>query len=120
MSHRDLLALPSTPSGQTNTHGRPIGRFPASLPLRHISNLSNALIGQSKWTEPLVRKDVNILFGKDEKAAWNFVNACRKNLLRQYKFNMQIIRELEIKYYGCWICKHAGKSTGLGTRTEKG
>lgn len=62
--------------------------------------ISNALIGQSKWTEPLVRKDVNILFGKDEKAAWNFVNACRKNLLRQYKFNMQIIRELEIKYYG--------------------
>ena len=100
MSHRDLLALPSTPSGQTNTHGRPIGRFPASLPLRHISNLCDALIGQSKWTEPLVRKEVNVLFGKDEEAAWNFVHACRRNLLHQYKFNMKIIRELEIKHYG--------------------
>ena len=46
--HRDFTACDNTPSGQLNLHGSPVKRFPASLPLRHISHLSDALIGQAR------------------------------------------------------------------------
>ena len=47
-AHRDLKSLDATASGQPNSHGRPMERFVASVPLRHVSQLSNALIGQAR------------------------------------------------------------------------
>ena len=47
-NHRDFVAPKTTQSGQANTHGFPLHRFPASVPLRHISHLSDALIGLAR------------------------------------------------------------------------
>ena len=47
-AHRDLKSLDATPSGQTNSHGSPMERFVAAVPLRHVSHLSDALIGQAR------------------------------------------------------------------------
>ena len=52
--YRDFVASPNTPSGQFNIHGSPVKRFPASAPLRHISHLPDALIGQARWDDPMV------------------------------------------------------------------
>lgn len=99
-AHRDQMAPASTPSGQANTHGRPLDRFPASVPLRHISHLSDALIGQARWDDPLVQFEAAVVLGNDDSAAWEFVNSCRQRMIRQYKFNMGIIRDIEKAAYG--------------------
>ena len=36
----------------------PLRRFPASVPLRHISHLSNVPISQVHWDDPMVRRGV--------------------------------------------------------------
>ena len=126
-AHRDLIAPTSTPSGQVNTHGRPIGRFAPDIPLHHISSLSDALIGQRRWDDSLVRLEAEIVLGSDDVAAWSFVNNCRLKVsddlaaysfvnnsqlkvLSQYKVNMRVIRDLEKTHYGkrsyYYLCEH--------------
>ena len=68
-SHSDLLASSSTPSGQTNIHGRPMERFPASVLLHHKSHLSDALIGQCRWDDPLARGEAELVLGGSDHGA---------------------------------------------------
>ena len=99
-NHRDFVAPKTTPSGQANTHGIPLHRFPASVPLRHISQLTDALIGLARWDDPLVQQEVAILLGDDEQASRTFVDKCRNRMAETYKSNMTIIRDLEMTHYG--------------------
>lgn len=99
-THRDLLATNGTPSGQTNIHGRPMERFPASVALRNISALSDALIGLRRWDDPQVLADRDILLGSDDRASWRFVQDCRVRLKAAYKENMVFVRQLERQAYG--------------------
>ena len=99
-AHRDLIAPKTTPSGQINTHGRTLGRFPASLPLRHISHLSDALVGQTRWDDPLVQMEMGIVLGGDSAHAWEFIDLCRRRAIRKYKYNADIIKSLEKATYG--------------------
>ena len=98
--HRDFVAPKTTPSGQANTHGFPLHRFPASVPLSHISYRSDALIGLARWDDPLVQQEVTILLGDDEQASWTFVDKCRNQMAETYKSNMMIIRDFEMTHYG--------------------
>ena len=95
-----MESLDATPSGQTNSHGRPMERFVASVPLRHVSHLSDALIGQARWDDPAVEHEAGIVLGKDDAAAWDFVNTCRHKMKRMYKHNMTITRDVEKARYG--------------------
>ncbi|KAF8453402.1 hypothetical protein BDZ91DRAFT_808010 [Kalaharituber pfeilii] len=99
-AHRDLMATNGTPSGQINIHGYPTHRFPAAVALRHISALSDALIGQRRWDDPAVLIEADLVLGENENDAWDFVNSCRHRMIRAYKQNMKIIRELETYHYG--------------------
>ena len=99
-NHRDFVAPKNTPSGQANTHDFPLQRFPASVPLRHISHLSDALIGLARWDDPLVQCEVAILLGDDEQASRTFIDKCRNRMAEAYKSNMIIIRDLEMIHYG--------------------
>jgi hypothetical protein len=99
-THRDLVATNGTPSGQINTHGFPPHRFPAAVSMRNISALSDALVGQRRWDDPLVIIERNWLLGPDEDAAWKFVEHCRSKMRRAYKRNMVLVRRLEKEYYG--------------------
>ena len=56
--HRSLEAPKTTPSGQTNSHGYPIKRFAASIPLRHICHISDALVGLTRWDDPMVKREL--------------------------------------------------------------
>ena len=99
-AYRDLESLDATPSGQTNSHGRPMERFVASGPLRHVSHLFDALIGQARWDDPAVELEAGIVLGNDDAAAWDFVNTYRYKMKRMYKHNITIIRDVEIPRYG--------------------
>ena len=99
-AHRDLESLDATPSGQTNSHGRRMERFVASVPLRHVSHLSEALIGQARWDDPAVEYKAGIVLGNDDAAAWDFVNTCRHKMKCMYKHNMTIIQDVEKARYG--------------------
>ena len=98
--HRGLEAPKTTPSGQSNSHGYPLKRFPASIPLRHISHISDALVGLIRWDDPMVRKELAVLLGPNDSASRKLVKKCRKRMIKAYKANMVIIRELEIELYG--------------------
>ena len=99
-AHRDLESVDATPSGQTNSHGCPMERFVASVPLRNVSHLSDALIGQARWDDPAVENAASIVLGNDDAAAWEFVKACRHRMKRTYKDNMIIIRDVDKTRYG--------------------
>ena len=45
--NKDFTVSPNTASGQINIHESHVQRFPASVLLRNISHLSDALIGQA-------------------------------------------------------------------------
>ena len=75
--HREFTAPKTTPSGQQNSHGYPLQRFPASVPLRHVSHLSDALLGLARWDDPMVQYEAAILLGDDDHASHTFVIECR-------------------------------------------
>ena len=71
----------------------------ASVPLRHVSHLSNGVIGQVRWDDPAVEYEAGIVLGNDDTAAWDFVNTCRHKMKRMYKHNMTIIRDVKKARY---------------------
>ena len=75
-------------------------RFVASVPLRHVSHLSDVLIGQVRWDDPAVEYEASIVLEEDDTAAWEFVNSCRRRMARLYKNNMSIIRSVEKSSFG--------------------
>ena len=98
--HGGMEAPKTTPSGQSNSHGYPLKRFPTSLPLRHISHISDAFVGLTRWDDPMVKRELAVLLGPSDTASRKLVKKCRKRMIRAYKANMVIIPELEIKLYG--------------------
>ena len=97
--HRSLEAPKTMPSGQSNSHGYLIKRFAASIPLRHISHISDALVGLTRWDDPMVKRELAVLLGSSDSASRKLVRKCRKRMIKAYKANMAIIRELEIEQY---------------------
>ena len=75
-------------------------RFLASVPLRHVSHLSDALIGQAHWDDPAVEYEASIVLGEDNTATWEFVNSCQRHMARLYKHNMSIIWSVEKSSFG--------------------
>ena len=48
----------------------------------------------------MVRKELAVLLGPNDSASRKLVKKCRKRMIKAYKANMVIIRELEIELYG--------------------
>ena len=48
----------------------------------------------------MVRKELAVLLGPNDYASRKLVKKCRKRMIKAYKDNMVIIRELEIELYG--------------------
>ena len=99
-THRDLVATGGTTSGQVNTNGFPPYRFLAAVAVRHISGLSDALVGQRRWDDPQEIVERNWLLGPNDEAAWKFVKGCRRRMKKTFRANMGLVRELEKEYYG--------------------
>jgi hypothetical protein len=53
-----------------------------------------------RWTDPRVLKERNILLGKDDQAALEYVKATREHLVQQFRMAFSYMVELEKKGYG--------------------
>ena len=95
-----MTTLKASPSGKLNIHDRPVGKFLGSVPLNHISRLLDALVGRRWWVDPLVKLEAELVLGKNDKAAWHFVNKWRKKMKLVYKRNLKIIAEEEKAGFG--------------------
>jgi hypothetical protein len=99
-AHRDLEALPSTPSGQTNTHGHPKSRFPPAVEFRGFSALSDALIGQRKYNSPAVMEEVRAVLGPHDGIAREYITMVRERIVNAWEEAFELLREAEMGYYG--------------------
>ena len=99
-AHRDLSTLPTTPSGQVNIHGHPKFRFPSSIEFRGFSAISDALIGQRKWTSPAVVNECEILLGSDEEKSKEFVKKVRQRMTDEWERHFNVIRKEEMIAFG--------------------
>ena len=48
----------------------------------------------------MVRKELAVLLGPNDSTSRKLVKKCRKRMIKAYKANMVIIRELEVELYG--------------------
>ena len=48
----------------------------------------------------MVKRELAVLLGSSDSASRKLVRKCRKRMIKAYKANMAIIRELEIEQYG--------------------
>ena len=59
-----------------------------------------ALVGQTRWDDPMVEYEASIVLGGDDETAWKFVKDCCQRMTRLYKHNMTVIREVEKDSFG--------------------
>jgi hypothetical protein len=58
IAHRDLTALPKTPSGLSNMYGKIPYRFPAAVRLEPVGPIQAALVAQRTWQDPEVLHEI--------------------------------------------------------------
>ena len=101
MSYHQGLKVPkTTPLGQSNLHGYPLRRFPPLIPLHHMSHISDGLVVLTRSDDPMLRKKLAVLLGPNNSASRKLVKKCRKTMIKAYRANIVIIRELKIELYG--------------------
>jgi hypothetical protein len=91
-AHRDLISANRTPSGFTSSqYGHLPYSFPAALRFQGECLISDCLVGRSRWTEPGVSTELDILFGEDEHTAASFIASWR---LRAQENYVQLFHEV--------------------------
>ena len=93
--HQDLIAPLRGVGGDLVTHDRPPFRFPAAISMESTSALCDALIGRRKWIDPMVIMEANIVLGKDDIAAMNYINQTRQKLVENYLRSVANMRTIE-------------------------
>jgi hypothetical protein len=99
-AHRDLLPGPSSPSGLGNLYSKIPYAFPAALPLTGLGAISDALVGRVRWDSPVVRAELNILFGPDVQKANEFLIKWKINAEKRALALLKQTFEEEKAYYG--------------------
>ena len=82
--HRDLEAPLRGVGGDAVTKDRPPFRFPAAVSMESSSALCDALIGRRKYKNPVIIMEAQIVLGKDDKVAMDYINQTRKRLVDNY------------------------------------
>ncbi|EAS27142.2 uncharacterized protein CIMG_12596 [Coccidioides immitis RS] len=72
----DALCYPGplSPSSHSNCYALVPYQFPTTIQLQDLGAISDALVGQIRWDNPMVIKELDILFGPDDKKAQDFIN----------------------------------------------
>lgn len=100
-AHRDLSPAPKTPSGLTSAkHGKGPSAFPAASKLHLDNHISACLVGAEQWHARRVAKELDILFGRDEQAAGDFITVWRNKVRAQYVQKFEEQEEMERELYG--------------------
>jgi len=63
--------------------------------MESTSALCDALIGRRKWIDPMVIMEANIVLGKDDIAAMNYINQTRQKLVENYLRSVANMRTIE-------------------------
>jgi hypothetical protein len=72
-----LTASPASPSGLPNRYSVIPFRFTATVEISGLAAISDVLVCRTPWDSLRVKKDRNILLGKDRAAAQRFVSEWR-------------------------------------------
>ena len=70
--YRDLETPDLSPSGKPNVYIKTPYAFPSTVRINDLGALSNALLGQRKWTDPQILRKRNIILGNNRAAAQEF------------------------------------------------
>ncbi|EAS27330.3 uncharacterized protein CIMG_13511 [Coccidioides immitis RS] len=73
-AYRDLVPESSSPSGHSNYYTLVPYQFPITIQLQGLEAISDALVEQIRWDNPMVIEELNILFGLDDKKTQDFIN----------------------------------------------
>jgi hypothetical protein len=84
--HRDFHPGIKTPSGLPNsTYGGRLDEiFPPTIRLGQLGSISDALVGRTRWNGVDVRRELDILFGEEDEAAWAYIQSWRRNAQQLY------------------------------------
>lgn len=100
ISHRDLEAPRSTPSGLANRYGAIPYRFPAAVELTGLGALSDALVCRRRWTSAAVLRERDILLGADRDAAAQFISQWRERAVIEIVAAFNLVRSAEARHFG--------------------
>ncbi|KAJ5971736.1 uncharacterized protein N7479_001654 [Penicillium vulpinum] len=82
-AHRDMCLATRKPSGESSQK-RAVSSYtcPGVTHLTGLGDLSDALLGRIKWSEWSVISELNLLFGEDQQAAynWSFFHLLKEGL----------------------------------------
>ena len=98
--HRDRLVPGSQPCGKPLNDAIPRRPFPATVLIRGVSPLCDALVGARKWTDPAVLIESATLLGPDARRSWDLVNEIRGKLVASYLAEIGRMVCLEARVYG--------------------
>lgn len=65
-ANRDLTSGPSCPSSLYSNAASISYPFSATVQVNGLGPISDALVGRLRWTNPVVMRDLAILFGEDD------------------------------------------------------
>ncbi|KAJ6284241.1 hypothetical protein J3E71DRAFT_171917 [Bipolaris maydis] len=95
-AHRELLAAPRSPSGYPNKYGGTDQPFPADVRIDLQSYIQRALVGQVHWGDPMVRREMHIVFGNgDEESINKFIARQQVHVANEIKRLFPIVEMLE-------------------------
>jgi hypothetical protein len=98
--HLDLEVPQLDPSGYPHKMGAPTGRFSGAVVLGSTSALGDALVGRRKWTDPQVRRERDVVLGRDGVAALAYVEQVRGWLVEQYRAAFEWMKQTELEGFG--------------------
>ena len=83
-AHRDMTATQTGPVGESHRF-KVGGRFAASIEMRGISALGDALVGARRWDSGAVLMERDLVLGSDEDEAWEYINKVRARMREEWK-----------------------------------
>jgi len=99
-AHRDMVGLKVGPTGQSHRFGIGGGRFGGAVEIRGVSGLGDALVGARRWDSEAVVQERDVVLGRDDVAAWEYVNRVRREMKRRWKESFVWMVDAEVAGFG--------------------
>ena len=99
-SHRDMVAIKKEPSGQSHHFAIGEERFSASVELRGISALGDALVGARRWDSKSVIRERDVVLGEDDLNAQRFIKEVREKMKKAWKESFYQVVNTESEEFG--------------------
>lgn len=95
-----MIAIKKEPSGQGHHFAIGEERFGASVEIRGISALGDALVGARRWDSRSVIRERDLVLGQDDMKAREFVNDVRKKMIGAWKECFYQVVNAETEEFG--------------------